>query len=72
MSKSKSKLSIAASFIAASVFVFASCSKEKIAVNAAISRANTAVKSGILTKVTKISSLTGKCTTGSRLNVSGF
>lgn len=31
-----------------------------------------AVKSGILTKVTKISSLTGKCTTGGRLNVSGF
>jgi subtilisin family serine protease len=31
-----------------------------------------AIKSAILGSVTKISSLTGKCTTGGRLNVSGF
>jgi subtilisin family serine protease len=40
MTKNKSKLSIAASFIAASVLVFASCSKEKIAVNAVNDSAN--------------------------------
>ncbi len=40
MTKNKSKLNIAAGFIAASVLVFASCSKEKIAVNAVNESAN--------------------------------
>ena len=40
MTKNKSKLSIACGFIAASVLVFASCSKEKIAVNTVNDSAN--------------------------------